>query len=99
MTLDNLIEKNIFDIVLKGNELDKVVTKSFCCDILSIAMSKAPAGAAWVTVMGNINTLSVATLTDAACIILARGVVMDEIALAQAEKEGITVLNAELPIF
>ena len=39
----------------------------FCCDLLSVAMGKAPAGCAWVTVMGNMNTLAVATLADAAC--------------------------------
>ena len=71
----------------------------FCCDLLSIAMSKAPADGVWVTVMGNKNTLAVASLTETACIILAEGVGLDEGTLKQAESEGIAVLTTELPVF
>ena len=55
---------------LVGADPDREVTKIFCCDLLSIAMSKAPAGCVWVTVMGNRNTLAVASLAEAACIVL-----------------------------
>ena len=71
---------------------DREVTKIFCCDLLSIAMSKAPAGCVWVTVMGNRNTLAVASLAEAACIVLAEGVSLDEGTLARAGEEGIAVL-------
>ena len=37
-------------------------------------MSKAPENGAWVTVMGNKNTLAVASLADVSCIILAEGI-------------------------
>ena len=62
-------------------------------------MSKAPADGVWVTVMGNKNTLAVASLTDIACIVLAEGVSLDEGTLAKAKEEGIAVLATELPIF
>ena len=78
---------------------DREVTKIFCCDLLSIAMSKAPAGCVWVTVMGIRNTLAVASLADAACIVLAEGVSLDEGTLAKAGEEGIAVLSTELPVF
>lgn len=71
----------------------------FCCDLLSIAMGKAPADGVWVTVMGNRNTLAVASLTDTACIVLAEGVSLDEGSLAKAEEEGIAVLSTDLPSF
>ena len=81
MTLNNLIEKltagGQFKILNKGTDVEREVTGTYCCDLLSIAMSRAPEGCAWVTVMGNINTLAVAALTDAACIILAEGVFGD----------------------
>ena len=81
MTLNNLIEKltagGQFKILNKGTDVEREVTGTYCCDLLSIAMSRAPEGCAWVTVMGNINTLAVAALTDAACIILAEGVTLD----------------------
>lgn len=84
---------------LVGADPDRKVTKIFCCDLLSIAMSKAPAGCVWVTVMGNRNTLAVASLAEAACIVLAEGVSLDEGTLAKAGEEGIAVLATELPVF
>ena len=62
-------------------------------------MGKAPADGVWVTVMGNRNTLAVASLTDTACIVLAEGVSLDEGTLAKAEEEGIAVLSTDLPSF
>jgi predicted transcriptional regulator len=58
-----------------------------------------PAGSAWVTVMGNINTLAVAALADAACIILAEGSHLDGPAAGKAKEQGIPVFETELPVF
>ncbi len=71
----------------------------YCCDLLSIAMSKMPEKAAWVTVMSNLNTLAVASLTDTACVILAEAVTVDENMMAKATAQGITVLWTKLPIY
>jgi AICAR transformylase/IMP cyclohydrolase PurH len=49
--------------------------------------------------MGNINTLAVAALADAACIILAEGSILDEAAQKKAKEKGITVLLTGLSIF
>lgn len=56
-------------------------------------MSKAPENGAWVTVMGNKNTLAVASLSDVSCIILAEGITFSDEDLACAKKEGIAVLR------
>ncbi len=77
----------------------EALSKVFCCDLLSIAMGKAPSDSVWVTVMGNKNTLAVASLTEVACIVLAEGVCLDEGTLKKAESEGIAVLATELPVF
>ncbi|WMJ85257.1 hypothetical protein [Anaerocolumna sp. MB42-C2] len=99
MTVQELIDKGVFEVINVGDNLGKVITKPFCCDLLSIAMGKAPADSAWVTVMGNINTLAVAALTDIACIILAEGAVLDVPALNKAKVQNITVLSTDKPIF
>lgn len=99
MTVRELIDSEKFSVVNKGENLDKEITKPFCCDLLSICMSKTPEGAAWVTVMGNINTLAVLTLTDASCIILAENAVLDGPALEKARQQKITILSTRLPIF
>lgn len=99
MTIQELLDSKMFALVNEGEERSREITKVFCCDLLSIAMGRAPAGCAWVTVMGNMNTLAVATLADAACLIMAEGAVLDEIALKKARDQGITVMATELPIF
>lgn len=99
MTVQGLMDQGIFDVVNQGDGLDREITTPFCCDLLSIAMGRAPSGCAWVTVMGNMNTLAVATLADAACVILAEGAVLDEIAKKKAADQDITVLSTQMPIF
>ena len=99
MTVRGLMEQVIFKVVNQGDGLNREITTPFCCDLLSIAMGRAPAGCAWVTVMGNMNTLAVAALTDAACVILAEGAVLDEVAKKKAADQEITVMSTDMPIF
>ena len=99
MTVKELMNKHIFEVINEGGQLEREITTPFCCDLLSIAMSKAPAGSAWVTVMANINTLAVAVLADASCIILAEGVSLDEASVAKAKEQEITVFSSQEPIY
>lgn len=99
MTVRELIESGTFEVVNEGEDLDKKITTPFCCDLLSIAMGKAPSGCAWVTVMGNVNTLAVAVLAEAACVIMAEGISLDESAVKKAAEQKITVLKTEIPVF
>ena len=99
MTVNDLIHTNLFELVNAGDDLDREITCPFCCDLLSIAMGKAPAGCAWVTVMANMYTLAVASLTDAACVILAEDAKADEIMIAKASMQGITVFCTDMTIF
>lgn len=99
MTVEELIEKQEFKMVVEGEELSREVTGIFCCDLLSIAMGRAPSDSAWVTVMGNVNTIAVATLADVACVILAEGALPDDMCRARAKQQGVTVLATEEPIF
>ena len=99
MSIQELWDSGLLKPVNEGDDMDREITKLFCCDLLSIAMSKAPAGCAWVTVMGNMNTLAVASLSDAACVIMAEGAPLDPAALNKAKQQGITVMETGLPIF
>lgn len=99
MTVQELIDRKMFQEINIGDDTGRIITKPFCCDLLSIAMGRVPAGCVWVTVMGNLNTLAVAALTDAACVILAEGAALDEAAVKRAAVEGITVLRTEEPVF
>lgn len=97
-TVQTLIDANLFVLKEPGNA-SREISKVFCCDLLSIAMSKAPENGAWVTVMGNKNTLAVSSLTDISCIILAEGITFSDEDLACAKKESIAVFETDLPVF
>ncbi len=99
MTVKELTEKGIFQLVNLGDDPDREISAPYCCDLLSVAMGRAPAGSAWVTVMANVNSLAVASLTDAACIILAEGAAFDDMGKAKAAQQGITVLATDQPVF
>ncbi len=99
MKVNEIINECGFKVRNVGDNSDREISVPYCCDLLSIAMGRMPADSAWVTVMGNMNTLAVASLADAACIILAEGSNLDEPALQKAKEQGITVLATELPIF
>lgn len=99
MTVTDLIRKGHFRVVNQGEELDRPVTGVFCCDLLSVAMGRAPADSSWVTVMGNVNTIAVATLADVSCMILAEGTELDDMGRKRAKEQGVTVLSTEEPVF
>jgi len=71
----------------------------YCCDLLSLVMGRAPSDSLWITVMGNVNTMAVATLADTACVVIAERMPLDAEALEGAKKGGITVLKTEQPVF
>ncbi len=99
MTVEELIEKGIFQVVVEGDDLSRQITGIFCCDLLSVAMGRAPSMSAWVTVMGNVNTIAVATLADVACVILAENAQPDDMCRARAQQQGVTLLATEEPVF
>ena len=99
MTVQELIDIQLFQLKNAGDDLERDITVPFCCDLLSVAMGQAPSGSAWGTVMSNLNTLAVASLADVACVILAEDAQTDDNFLAKANMQGITVFSTELPIF
>lgn len=99
MRIKDLISKDIFEVVNIGSDTERNISVPFCCDLPSIAISRAPADCIWITVMGNVNILAVAVLVDAAGIILAEDTKLDAEALNKAKEQDITVLKTDLPVF
>lgn len=99
MTVNDIINNPVFSLKNDGGNRQAQISKPYCCDLLSIAMGNVPTESAWVTVMSNMNTLAVASLTDCACVIFACGVQPDEAMLKKASTEGITLFTTELPVF
>lgn len=92
MTVKELI--NALDLkVLVEDDLDREVEDCYVGDLLSWVMGRAPADSAWLTVMGNINSIAVATLADVSCIILVENAALDENARQKAEMHGVNILT------
>jgi hypothetical protein len=102
MNLSTFLEKlpSDFTVVNKSSEADDItLTKVYCCDLLSFAMARNPAGSVWITVMGNVNTMGVVSLTEGGCVILAENAALDPAAEQKAIERDITVVKTALPVF
>ena len=77
----------------------KQVTGGYCGDLLSFVMGRASSGDAWVTIMTNINTVAVASLTDVACVILADGSVPEETVIERALGQEVNLFVSEEPSY
>ena len=100
MKVKEVAEKFGFKVLNASEEADeKDIGSIYCCDLLSIAMSRMSEQAAWVTVMSNMNTLAVASLTDVSCVILAEGVAADEAMITKAKEQEIALFSTDLPVY
>jgi predicted transcriptional regulator len=94
MTVQELSEKLRLEVISGGEGLQRTVAGGYTGDLLSWVMARLPADYAWLTVMGNVNVVAVASLKDAACVILTESTALDENALAKARQEEIAVLSS-----
>ncbi|MBO5359531.1 MAG: AraC family transcriptional regulator [Clostridia bacterium] len=95
MTVQNLIDDFSLEVLCGGADAaQKEVTGGYCGDLLSWVMSKAQEGDCWLTVMGNVNSIGVAVMTDVACILLTENAAFDEDAKLRAEQNGVIVLRS-----
>lgn len=95
MTVKELAERLELKILAGEASLDRPVSGGYTGDLLSWVMARLPADAAWLTVMGNINAIAVASLKDAACIILTDSAPLDDAALEKAQELSFPVLLSE----
>lgn len=86
-------------VLASGDGDTRTIRGIYCCDLLSIVMGRAKSDDAWITVMGNINSIAVAVLADTACILLAEGIALDAEATAKAQAQNVCVLASPRPVF
>ena len=82
-----------------AGEIPSEYTGVYAGDLLSRAMNHVHEGDIWITIMSNINVIAVASLTEAACVILAEGVTMEPPVLAAAEERGVCVLMSDFTVY
>ena len=95
MTVQQLADK-LGLTALVEDDFDREVRDCYVGDLLSWVMGRAPADSAWLTVMGNINSIAVATLADVSCIILVENAALDADAKVKADMHGVNILTTPL---
>lgn len=68
-------------------------------DLLSRAMNHVEADNLWITIMNNMNVIAVASLTEAAAVLLAEGVELVPEALEAAREKDICVLSSDKTVY
>ena len=92
MKLSELCEKLSLTVI--AGDTDASFDGVYAGDLLSRAMSHVEAENLWITIMSNINVIAVASLTEAAAVLLAEDVDLPGDALKAAGENGITVLSS-----
>lgn len=80
-----------WNLLAGGEGEDNQADGCYVGDLLSWVMARAQSGNVWITVMGNVNAIAVATLTDVSCIVLTENAALDADAAKKAEMQGIPV--------
>ena len=97
MTVSEILK--VIDAELICGDTDKPFSGVYAGDLLSRAMSHVSADNLFITIMANTNMIAVASLTEAAAVILAEGVKLPEEAIEAAIKNGIIVLTSPLTAY
>lgn len=92
MLVSDLKDKLGLEMVSFG-DLNKTITNCYIGDMLSVVMSKASEGDAWLTVQTNVNIVAVAVLTEAACIVVVEGMEPDEETIEKAKMQNVTIFK------
>lgn len=98
MKLSELIEKLSLKQISPYPE-DVIPSGVYAGDLLSRAMSHINEGDLWVTIMSNANVVAVASLTEAALVILAEGVELIPEAAEAAIKQNIGVYSSDMTVY
>ncbi len=99
MKLSELCEKLSLTVVSGDMNLDAAFDGVYAGDLLSRAMSHVEAENLWITIMSNINVIAVASLTEAAAVLLAEDVELVPEALEAAREKEITVLSSPMTVY
>ena len=94
MKISDLIEKLDLKLITRPDYTDKEVT-CYVCVLLSRVMSMAK-GDVWITVQTNLNIVAIASLNEAACIIVPEDIEVDYDTVLKANSKDVTILGSAL---
>ena len=74
---------------------DREIKGGYAGDLLSWVMTRLQSDEAWVTIMNNVNVIAVASLSDAACVILSENAEVEDAVIDRARERGVNLLRSE----
>ena len=95
MKVSDIIEKLSLGVAAGEEGLSNEIQGCYIGDLLSLAMARVEEGTVWVTIQTNLNIVAVASLAEAACIVIADGFVPDENTVKKANEVGVPVLTTQ----
>ncbi len=95
MKLHDIIQLLELDPIQVDDPAAIDVTAAYCGDLLSDVLGHCEPGAIWFTVQAHVNTIAVADLRDAACVVLVNGVSPDPQTVAKAQAQGVPLCGSE----
>ena len=93
MTVNDLAKSLGFRLLAGQSGTGREAQGCYIGDLLSWVMGRAERGDVWLTVMGNVNAVAVASLKETACIVLVDDAPLDEEARVRADEQGVAVFS------
>lgn len=95
MKLHDIIRLLELDPIQVDKPAEIEVAAAYCGDLLSDVLGNCPPEAIWFTVQAHVNTIAVADLRDAACVVIVNGVSPDPQTVAKAQAQGVPLCGSE----
>ncbi|MBE6701289.1 MAG: AraC family transcriptional regulator [Ruminococcaceae bacterium] len=98
MTVSQLIQELNLEVI-NSADLDREVVGAYAGDLLSWVMTRLDSDNAYITIMNNVNVIAVASLSDAACVILTENAEVSCEIIDKAKNQNINLLRSEKTTF
>lgn len=92
MLLTDVVTALGLQVLTNGVGLDREVRGGIVCDLLSVVLAKAQENDLWITIQRHQNIVAVAKVTSVAGVILADGIIPEQVVIDRASEEGIPLL-------
>jgi predicted transcriptional regulator len=100
MTLQDIINRlELVQLTEDKNFKEIIPSNGYTSDLLSCVMAGASQQSIWITLQAHSNIIAVAALLDLSAIIITEGAQPDELTIAKANEQNVTLLSTPANTF